>query len=161
MTNEVLKKVNIKVEFMLVDYKIKSNVNHNFFCLLKQHSINNILQKDISPKYKKKSKDFNREALNKIYNYSNYSNSLKDFFNINYLELFSKYYHNNEKPLSKFVFKGIKIELNKAKSFYYLLNKNERNAKDLKNIAKRFFIDNNSKNDMILFQTKKIIDLKE
>ena len=86
------------------------------------------------------------------------------FFNINYFELFSKY-HNNEKPLIKFFFKGKEIELTKTKSFYYLLNnknnKGKKIEKDLSNIAKRFFIDDNLTFNKILFKTKKIIDLKE
>jgi hypothetical protein len=70
------------------------------------------------------------------------------------LELFSEY-HNNEKPLLKFVFKGKEIELSKAKSFYYLLNKDKKNAKDLCNIVKRFFINGNSTLNKILFNSRK------
>ena len=66
MTNEVLKKINIKEDFKPIDYKIKSNVNHDFFCELKKKSIKNILEMKISPKYKSKSKDINMELLNKI-----------------------------------------------------------------------------------------------
>jgi len=61
----------------------------------------------IFPKYKIKSKDINREVINKIYNNSSW---LKEFFNINYLDLFSEYYYNNEKSLLKFVFKGKEID---------------------------------------------------
>ena len=161
LTNEVLQKENIEEDFKPIDYKIKSNVNHDFFCELQKKSIKNILEMDISPKYKSKSKDINREVLNKIYNYSNWVN---DFFNINYFDLFSEY-HNNEKPLLKFIFKGKEIELSKTKSFYYLLtnknNKDRKKAKDLSNIAKRFFIVSNSRDNKILFQTKETIDLKE
>ena len=157
LTNEVIIKKNIKKDFKFVDYKIKRNVNYDFFCSLKKMSIKNILEMDISPKYRNKSKNFNREILKEIYNYSN----LKDFFNINYLDLFYEY-HNNEKPLLNFNFKGEKIELSKAKSFYYLLNnknnKGKKIAKDLSDIAKRVFIDGNSTLNKIIFETK---DLKE
>ena len=156
LTNEILKKENIKEDFKPVDYKIKSNVNHDFFCKLKKYCIKNILEMDISPKFRSKSNDSNRETLNKIL-YKNSSNWLKEFFNINYLELFLNY-HNNEKPLSKFVFKEKEIDLCKTKSFYYLLNKRNNKAKKiekvLSNIAKRFFIDDNSTSNKILFQTK-------
>jgi len=161
LTNEVLTKENIEEDFKPIDYKIKSNVNHDFFCELQKKSIKNILEMNISPKYKSKSKDINREVLNKINSYSNW---LNDFFNINYLDLFSEYY-NNEKPLLKFVFKKKEIELSKTKSFYYLLNnknnQDKKKEKDLSNIAKRFFIVNNSRDNKILFQTKETIDLKE
>ena len=163
LTNEVLNNENIKERFILVDYKVKRKVTHDFFCELKEKSINNILEMDNSPKYKSKSRDFNKKTLNKIYNYSNISDWLKDFFNINYLELFTVY-HNNEKLLSKFIFKGKEIELSKAKSFYYLLNnknnKGKKIEKDLSNIAKRFFLDNSTFNK-ISFKIKKTIDLKE
>ena len=66
MTNEVLKKRNIEEDFKPIDYKIKNNVNHDFFCELKKKSIKNILEMKISPKYKSKSKDINMELLNKI-----------------------------------------------------------------------------------------------
>jgi hypothetical protein len=151
LTNEVLKKENIKEDFKPVDYKIKSNVNHDFFCKLKKYCIKNILEMDISPKFRSKSNDSNRETLNKIYNYSHW---LNDFFNINYLELFSEY-HNNEKPLLKFTFKGKEIGLSKAESFYYLLNKDKKNEKDLSNIAKRFFINSNSTFNKIVFKSMK------
>jgi len=135
LENEVLIKENIKENFKNIDYKIKSNVNHDFFCELKKMSIKDILEMDISPKLRKKSKDLNKEALNKIYNYSNW---LKDCFNIKYLDLFSDN-HNNEKSLLKFVFKGKEIELTKTKSFYYLINnknnKDKNIAKDLSNIV--------------------------
>jgi len=161
LTNEALKKENIEEDFKPIDYKIKSNVNHDFFCELQKKSIKNILEMDISPKYKSQSKDINWKVLNKIYNYSNW---LNDFFNINYLELFSEY-HNNEKPLLKFVFKGKEIELSKTKSFYYLLNnknnKDKKKAKDLSDIAKRFFTVSNSRDNKKLFQTKETNDLKE
>ena len=161
LTNEVLNKENIKEEFIPVDYKIKRKVTHLFFCELKKKSIKDILEMDNSPKYRSKKKDFNKKTLNKIYKYSDW---LKDFFNINYLKLFTEY-HNNEKPLIKFVFKGKEIELNKTKSFYYLLknknNKGKKIEKDLSNIAKRFFIDDNSTFNKILFKAKKSIDLKE
>jgi len=135
LENEVLIKENIKENFKNIDYKIKSNVNHDFFCEIKKMSIKDILEMDISPKLRKKSKDLNKEALNKIYNYSNW---LKDCFNIKYLDLFSDN-HNNEKSLLKFVFKGKEIELTKTKSFYYLINnknnKDKNIAKDLSNIV--------------------------
>ena len=160
LTNEVLNKENIKEKFILVDYKIKRKVTHDFFCELKKMSIKNILEMGNSHKYKSKAKEFNKITLNKIYKYSNW---LNDFFNINYLELFYVY-HNNEKPLRIFVFKGKEIELSKTKSFYYLLNnKNNKGKiieKDLSNIAKSFFLDNSTFNK-ISFKTKKTIDLKE
>jgi len=64
--------------------------------------------------------------------------------------------------LLNFNYKEEKIELSKAKSFYYLLNnknnKGKKIAKDLSDIAKRFFIDGNSSLNKIVFETK---DLKE
>ena len=140
--------------------KLKKKVNHNFFCELKNYSIEDILKMDTSSKYRKK-KDFNRKTLYKIKKNS----KLYDFLNINYLDLFSKYYYYNEKPLLKFVFKEKEIKLFEAQSFYYLLN-NENNKgkkieKDLSNIAKRFFIDNNSTFSRTLFQTKKTIKIKK
>ena len=85
---------------------------------------------------------------------------LNDFLYIWYLELFSEYYFSNEKPLLKFVYKGKEIKLFKPQSFYYLLNngnnKGKKIEKNLSNIAKRFFIGDNSKFNKIFFSKKEI-----
>ena len=121
LTNEVLNNEDIKEKFILVDYKIKKQVNHDFFCELKDYSIKDILEKDTSSKYRSRKSDFNRETLKKIYLHSNYSDWLNDFFNINYLKLFSEYYHNNEEPLQNLSLKKKKLNYLKHNLFIFYL----------------------------------------
>lgn len=153
LVNDVLTKENIKENFKPVDYKIKRNIRHDFFCELKTKSIKDILEMNITPKFKRE-KDINKKTINKIYNNTNW---LNDFFNIKYLKLFSEYY-NNEKPLLKFIFNEKEIEIKEAESFYFLINNKNNKIKkieeNLSNIAKRYFIDDNSSLNKIFFKPK-------
>ena len=99
---------------------------------------------NISPKYTKSKKDSNKNNLEKLNEYSLFRN----FIGQKYIELFKQYY-NNKQPLKQIIIDNENvITLKTAKSFYYLLNKNE-NIKITENIikiAEEFFIDDiNSK----------------
>ena len=97
--------------------------------------------KKISKKYKICNENWNEEnkdAMIKL------NKKFKDIFDINYLELFH-YYYNNEKPLEEVCIFGQTIILYKAKSFYYLLEKNQDSKEFLTIYAKMAYLnDNNS-----------------
>ena len=85
---------------------------------------------NISPKFTKKKKNYNKKLLANI---SNKPNWLDKFFDMNYMKLFN-YYYNNKKPLTKIIFEGNNIELSeKTKCFYYLLEKNPKDKNKLIN----------------------------
>ena len=63
---------------------------------------------------------------------NNSSEYLNELFDMNYLSLF-KLYFNNCEPLKKINLKGIDFDLSdKAKSFYYLVKKNNFNVSEKK-----------------------------
>ena len=107
--NDVVKSIlpNNNLTFKPISYSCKKRVSFEYFKQLKEMKINQLLQEEISGKYKLK-KLINQEILMKLIPQSNL---LEDFFNMKYLKLFSIYY-NKLKPLKKV-------------SFYYLLKKNK------------------------------------
>ena len=114
--------------FKNIDYKIKKQVNYKICDKYKNSSISNILQNEISKKYKKFDKNINKEIIN---NASKQSIWLNNFFNLNYLKLFV-YYYNDKNKIKKIPFMGQDIILSsKTKTFYDLLEK--KNNKYLKN----------------------------
>ena len=86
-----------------------------------------------SSKFQKYGEDYNannyKNILNKIKN-DVALNWIKDFFDLNYLDVFEKFYYNfNE--VKSIMFKGKKIIFSKkTKSFYDLLEKNEPKMKE-------------------------------
>ena len=121
--NDVVKSIlpNNNLTFKPISYSCKKRVSFEYFKQLKEVKINQLLQEEISGKYKLK-KLINQEILMKLIPQSNL---LEDFFNMKYLKLFSIYY-NKLKPLKKVSFKNKVIHLSShTKSFYYLLKKNK------------------------------------
>ena len=132
LTNDTLKAKfgkDTSYNFKKIPYCIKKNVKYDFFHKLKNSSIKDILQLEISKKFKTFDKDINKETFNNIYGSSN---CLDDFLKMKYTEAFIFYYSNIKAPLHKITFKDKEIILSsKTKSFYYLLKKNDMIKKDL------------------------------
>ena len=128
------------ISFKDISYKIKKEVNYQNCTKLKNSTIKDILENDISEKYKQFKRDFNVNTLNKVYNSSDWLNK---FFNMKYLEMFEIYYSKG-KPLKEFIFEGKKITLSKTtKTFYDLLNKkgNVEIQNKLKETARIAYLD--------------------
>jgi hypothetical protein len=107
--------------FKQISYKEKRNVNYDYFMLLKKSKIKDILQINISEKYKNFGEDENKKTFNAV-NDVNKHQWLNKFFNIDYIKLFSDYYL---KPLKRIDFEGKIINFSeKTKSFNDLLAKN-------------------------------------
>jgi hypothetical protein len=107
--------------FKQISYKEKRNVNYDYFMLLKKSKIKDILQINISEKYKNFGEDENKKTFNNV-NDVNKHQWLNKFFNIDYIKLFSDYYL---KPLKRIDFEGKIINFSeKTKSFNDLLAKN-------------------------------------
>ena len=101
----------------------------------KNSTIKDIIQKEISLKYKKNNKD-NTEILNEVCLKSNW---LDEFFNQNYLKFFT-FYYNKGSPLEKISFKGKDIILSKkTKTFYDLIERNKNLKMELIEIVKRVY----------------------
>ena len=114
--------------FKHINYKSKMSVNFENTKELKNSSIKDILNLEISPKYKKFNKFENKISLSKIE-----SCWLNKLFQLNNKELF-KLYYNHQEPLHKISFENKDIILSpKTKSFFYLLEKIQN-----KNLEQKF-----------------------
>ena len=96
---------------------------------------------DISIKHKKCGSSYNKTLLEKI---ENYSPSLSKLFEMNYLELFEKYY-NKGNPLNEIAYENIIINLSeetKSKTFFNLIDKDKNLKKHLIDITEKEYICN-------------------
>ena len=146
ITNDILeqyfsaKKNNIY--FKQINYDDKKNITIDHISKLKSSSIGDILQKKISPKYRKYDKYYNKSFYIKLLDKINQNESLNwlnDFFNMNYLELFKSYKTYKK---SDFFIQGKKINFSKkTKLFCDLLEKNKNDQeiqKCLEEISERY-----------------------
>ena len=151
---QVLKKSK-KLCFKHIDYNFKKNINYTYFENLKNLPIKEILQEQISSKYKilSKDKNYNKEVYKKVISLNkevNKSDWLKDFFELKYITLFKKYYNNTKKLISlNFNGKDIKLTEKKTKSFNDLIETNFDLKENLIKVCNEFYFNNNEYLDII------------
>ncbi len=141
--NDILRKEypNYKDFFKNINYKNKRNVKYSYTSSLKKATIKDLLKMDISIKHKKCGSSYNKTLLEKI---ENYSPSLSKLFEMNYLELFEKYY-NKGNPLNEIAYENIIINLSeetKSKTFFNLIDKDKNLKKHLIDITEKEYICN-------------------
>ena len=102
-----------------IDYKIKTKFNHSSFEKYKKSRIKDILELEISPKFKLSQMDHNKQLLDIVLSLSNW---LDKFFDMNYFKLFS-YYYNSKNPLKAIFFEGKEIKFKKNKKFSLFIRK--------------------------------------
>ena len=128
--------------FKKINYRNSSSINSNYIFKLKNSKIKDILNFEISPKYRRYDKFENKKLLEKIIPSSEWLNHL---FEMNYLDLFKSYY-NKEKPLNKIYFENKVIVFSpRTESFYFLLEKNKDNElkQDIIDMAKKLYLNEN------------------
>ena len=104
--------------FKQISHKLKRNVNYEYFISLKKSKIKDILQVNISKKYRNFEKDENKKTFDVVKQYQ----WLNKFFSIDYMKMFSDYYL---KRLKSIEFEGKIINFSeKTKSFHDLLANN-------------------------------------
>ena len=114
--------------FMPINYNIRKNIKSDHIFKLKTSSIKDILQMDISQKFQKYGENFNKKAYDFICEKVDKDENLNwvsNFFDMNYLEVFNKYYYKVNKNENYFFIGNKKIKFSEAKTFYYLLEKNK------------------------------------
>lgn len=127
--NDILNGLQIKEEFLKIDYKFKKNINKDFLDELKTKKISDIICNDISSKYKK-----DKKTNLKIYEKIKKNEILNVILNQNYLEPFDIYYKS--KKIINLKNYGLDKEIilsDKSKMFKDLL-KDSLKDKDNKNI---------------------------
>ena len=111
-------------------------MNFAYVSKLKKSSIKDLLNMEISEKYKTYNKYENQILLSKFK-----GSWLDRLFQMNYLELF-RYYYNNGQLLKKIVFENREIVLSpKTKSFYYLIEKNKDLSQNIIDTVKSVYFD--------------------
>ena len=138
--------------FRYINYKYKKKIDYNYMANIFQSPIKNIIIQNISKKYKtlKNFPNYNKQLYDLTTEKSNW---FKEFLDIKFIEVFNRYYYNNEKPLDKIYFKGKKITISKkTQSFYYLLKNNDL-AELIINSVKNVYLDTYNKSN--LFKTIK------
>ena len=111
-------------------------MNFAYVSKLKNSSIKDLLNMEISEKYKTYNKYENQILLSKFK-----GSWLDRLFQMNYLELF-RYYYNNGQLLKKIVFENREIVLSpKTKSFYYLIEKNKDLSQNIIDTVKSVYFD--------------------
>ena len=130
---------NKELRFKDISYKIKRKINFDYMESLKNSSIKNVILNPVSHKFKGNNENYNEIIYNKVINSTEW---LKEFFNMNFLSLFKKYYFNKYQRLNQITIKGKVINLsNKTNTFYELYKKNNDEKKKLliKYINKAYF----------------------
>ena len=109
--------------FQNIKYSEKKNISLDNFYKFQSLPIKNIIQKEITKKFKYLNKYNNKLILDSINQKSEW---LQNFFNLKYIELFELYY-NKGKKLNKIVINKKDIILSeKTKTFYDLIQKNTK-----------------------------------
>ena len=141
ITNDIIKSgFGKNDDFQQIKYDDKKNIKLDNINKLKNSKIKDILQMKISSKCRKYDENYNKNNYIKILETISNDTSLNwitDFFHMNYLDLFEKYYNNDNS------FFGKEINISKeTKSFNDLLKKNDDKMKECLNIiSKRYLQD--------------------
>lgn len=127
--NNVLIALNKSKKFQKLDYKYKRNIKKTFVNSLKIKNIGEIISSEISDKYKKFDKNYNKALLEEYKK----DEILSELFKKQYLELFRKIYYKNKKKINMKEL-GInldqEINLSNAKTFEDLLKEKDNNIND-------------------------------
>lgn len=140
---------NSSFSFKKINQKEKIKVNFNNVSKLKKSKIKDLLNSEISVKFKNFDKNENKKLLSQLK-----ETWLDKLFDMNYLDLFKYYYNNKESRLDAIIFEKKKIPLTEGtKSFYELLEDNKEIKENIVEVAKTIYFGDNE-NDGTLFSTK-------
>jgi len=139
ITNDIIKSgFGKNDDFQQIKYDDKKNIKLDNIKKLKNSKIKDILQMKISSKCRKYDENYNKNNYIKILETISNDTSLNwitDFLHMNYLDLFEKYYNNDNS------FFGKEINISKeTKSFNDLLKKNDDKMKECLNIISKRYL---------------------
>ena len=141
-TNDIIQAIvenDKNIFFKSINYEYKKIVNHSYILNLFSKKIGEILQLKASPKNKKFAQNINKIIYEKLCNIEFF----KKFFEISYLEMFNKFYYQEQREINVY---DHKIKLSqRTKLFADLLEKNKSSSEKIKEIAEEYFVD--KKND--------------
>ena len=140
LVNDAIRVVfgNCNAFFKHIDYHMKKKVNHEYINEILHKPIKFAICQNVSKKYKKFQNEYNKKLCDELTKKSKW---LSEFLELKYIEVFNKYYYNEEKPLKSIDFNGKKIMiLEKTKSFYYLLEKEKEIKNKIINVTQDVFL---------------------
>ena len=149
--NDILKQLNIDLEFCKLDYNFKKIVNKKTFKLLKSKTIGDIIKSTISRKYSRTNdkKKYNMNICDKI-NQTKYNEVLNNILSINYLKFFNTIYCKDygDKKIINLKDYGLDMDITlseKVKTLSDLLKKSGENAdkeylKNIKECIEQYFM---------------------
>ena len=141
---------NKDLKFKNLSYDLKKIVKHSYVEKLKEKKIGDIVKFKASSKNRRFNDDINEHIFQKVCNLFPFMN---DFFNMNYLELFKKYYFKSNKTIN---FEGKTINLSKkTRLFSDLLEKNKKAAEKIQQIAINNFIEKQDKQTIFVIKKQK------
>ena len=139
-SNDVIKDElgkDIDLLFKDIDYKTKRNVKSENLEILKRLKVEDIVKNPVSKKFRSINENHNKEIYEQVINTSKI---IKEYFNMNFVEIFEKYF-NNCNPVSKITISGKDINLSKGtKCFNDLINKNRMIQEQLIDYARRVYL---------------------
>ena len=125
-------------KFKQINYKEKKNIRHNYIMDCFKKPIKDIIQLDITTKYKNFDSKYNKELYAQLTAQSEW---LKDFLDLKFIDVFCDYYYNLGKELKSFYFKDKKVNISKStKSFKYLLEKELNLVQEIISIVKDVYL---------------------
>ena len=125
-------------KFKQINYKEKKNIRHNYIMDCFKKPIKDIIQLDITTKYKNFDSKYNKELYAQLTAQSEW---LKDFLDLKFIDVFCDYYYNLGKELKSFNFKDKKVNISKStKSFKYLLEKEVNLVQEIISIVKDVYL---------------------
>ena len=130
--NAVLIKFGYDDHFVKISYKLKRTVNKKYISFIKRLTIGDILCWDISPKFKSKRKEYNKELYFEVIK----NPIINKIFEEKYLILFKNIYHKNNRIINLVKYGSndfIKLSEKKVMMFKEFLEKNEIKNDDKKN----------------------------
>jgi len=148
-----------ELRFKDISYSIKKKINLDYFESLKNSSIKKMILNPISQKFKKINENHNEKIYNKVITSAKW---LNEFFNMNYLTFFRKYYFNKYYRLNQISIKDKIIKLsNKTNTFYELYEKSNEERKKIliKYINRAYFniqetVEENNSKTVIFYASK-------
>lgn len=133
--------------FKDINYEDKRKIKHSYIMDCFEKPIKDIIQKNISMKFKNLNPDYNKKLYEKLAEKSEW---FSDLLNMKYIDVFYEYYYNQEKKLEKIVFEEKTINISEyTKSFYYLLKKQENLSQEIIDVVNDVYLNkvNNDNNE--------------
>ena len=138
--NDILMKFGIKKKFLNIGYENKKLIKKEYVESLKSIEIGQILNQNISTKYRKQFKE-DKDKNNKLYLEVIKYDGIRKILSEKYINIFRNFYYKNKRDLNDY---GLNIKLsNEVKTYQDLLDKNSKNSEYIEKInifVKKYYL---------------------